>query len=91
MSAEDLSSHVVRACDVTCAPLVCTTAFDGLTEQEALYALHLSNASWQGAAICPRQTSAESVPLLALLRLVFSEGHEPTRAAAVPIVGDEVR
>jgi dipeptidyl-peptidase-3 len=77
----ELSSHLVRVQDVTCAQLDCSTAFAGLSQQEALYAMHIHDASWAGAFICARQTSAEAVPLLCLLRLVWEGGYAPVAAA----------
>jgi dipeptidyl-peptidase-3 len=79
--AAELSAHLVRVEDVTTAQLSCSAAFAGLTASEALYAKHLHDASWAGALICARQTSAESVPLLSLLRLVWEGGHAPVAAA----------
>merc|ERR1719450_1894032 len=47
-------------------------AFSGLTDKERAYAYGLSKADWGGAKICLLQCSPESVPIFALLQLVFS-------------------
>ncbi len=86
---EDLAAHFVRVEDVTCAQLSCSAAFSGLTEQEALYAKHLHDASWAGAFICARQTSVEAVPLLSLLRLIYASGFDATKAVIEPIIGED--
>ena len=85
----ELAAHFVRVEDVTCAQLSCSEAFSALTEKEALYAKHLHDASHAGAFICARQTSAEAVPLLSLLRIVFASGFAATAAALEPAIGGD--
>lgn len=70
-SSPDMSVHTIPA-DTSVVCLEAATAFDGLTPKEQAYAYHLSRADWQGAKICLLQTSPESVPVFALLQLIFS-------------------
>lgn len=53
--------------------LDCTSAFQNLTDQEKLYAHHISQASWLGSLICLIQTSEESFPLFSILQKLFHE------------------
>jgi len=73
---EVFDTHVVRP-DVPFCFLDCTRAFDGLSEQQKLYAHHLAMASWAGAPICLHQTSPEAPALFSLVQRVFrSRGRE---------------
>lgn len=68
-------------------------AFEGLTSTERQYAHALARADWEGAKICLLQTSPESVPIFALLQLVFSAQPIPDLLAAARAKGmsdDEV-
>lgn len=68
-------------------------AFANLTPTEKSYAYHLGRADWEGAKICLLQCSPESVPIFALLQLVFAA--QPVRelvaaAEAKGLSADEV-
>jgi dipeptidyl-peptidase III len=49
-----------------------SAAFQGLTNQEKLYAYWIGKASWEGSLICLTQCSPESRPLFSLFLAVFS-------------------
>lgn len=66
----DLSQYTISR-DIDINFLGCRTAFDGLTNQEKLYAHYLCQASWEGALICLLQTSSESAGIFLLLQRVF--------------------
>eukprot|EP01062_Namystynia_karyoxenos_P031732 TRINITY_DN2350_c0_g1_i1.p2 TRINITY_DN2350_c0_g1~~TRINITY_DN2350_c0_g1_i1.p2 ORF type:complete len:853 (+),score=326.41 TRINITY_DN2350_c0_g1_i1:112-2559(+) len=51
----------------------CKVAWDGLTEQERLYAHHLCHASWHGGLICLLQSSPEAGDIFALLQDLFRD------------------
>ena len=72
MVEEDQLSYYVVPADSPVSKLEARQAFDGLTEQERLYAHCLCRASWEGAPICLLQTSPESAPVFLLLQLLFS-------------------
>ncbi|TNY19974.1 peptidase family M49-domain-containing protein [Rhodotorula diobovata] len=67
------------------APPVCSLniadSFKALTKQEKLYSHYLSDASWAGARIIMRQTSAASEKLFDLLVATFSSAADPTKLA----------
>lgn len=56
-------------------PIVCldaSTAFQGLTNQEKLYAYYLSKASWIGGLITLLQTSTEAGQIFVFLHKLYS-------------------
>ncbi|CAG0890395.1 unnamed protein product [Cyprideis torosa] len=53
--------------------LDCEKAFEGLTQQEKLYAHFLSEACWRGGLIIPFQTSRESPLIFLLLVKLFGQ------------------
>eukprot|EP01028_Stygiella_incarcerata_P007672 TRINITY_DN319_c0_g1_i2.p1 TRINITY_DN319_c0_g1~~TRINITY_DN319_c0_g1_i2.p1 ORF type:complete len:704 (-),score=188.52 TRINITY_DN319_c0_g1_i2:1054-3021(-) len=57
--------------------LLVKAAFDGLDELEKLYAFWVSKASWEGAKVCPIQTSMESGPIISLLLRFFGSSKRP--------------
>ncbi|KPV75592.1 uncharacterized protein RHOBADRAFT_26952 [Rhodotorula graminis WP1] len=67
------------------APPVCSLtiadSFKALTRQEKLYSHYLSEASWAGARIVMRQTTAHSEKLFDLLVATFSSAADPTKLA----------
>lgn len=68
------------------AALSVETAFNGLTDQEKEYALHLSDASWNGGKICLLQCSVESAPIFLLFQKLF---HGEGGVAAVETAAKE--
>lgn len=71
-----------------------TEAFKLLTPTEQKYACALGRADWEGAKICLLQCSAESVPIFALLQLVFSAqpvADLTSAAEAKGVSGEEVQ
>ncbi|CAG9762167.1 unnamed protein product [Ceutorhynchus assimilis] len=48
------------------------SAFNGLSQQEKLYAHHISRASWAGGLVTFLQTSPESGPIFVLLHKLFA-------------------
>ncbi|TFJ82224.1 hypothetical protein NSK_006553 [Nannochloropsis salina CCMP1776] len=77
--------------DISVSRLDAGQAFDGLSANEKLYALHIATASWEGAKICLFQCSYEAPVIFTLLQLTFSgekdDGFERLKAAAG--VGEE--
>lgn len=69
--AADKSQYVLPT-DQPFVRLEIESAFNGLTEQEKLYAHHISKASWAGGLVTFLQTSPESGPLFVLLHKLFS-------------------
>jgi dipeptidyl-peptidase-3 len=67
----DLSQYTIST-NTTINFLDCQTAFDGLTEQEKLYAHYMLRASWEGSLICLLQTSPEAPRIFQLFQKVFS-------------------
>lgn len=72
MAEGDQLSYYTVPADTPVSKLEAKQAFDGLSEQERLYAHWLCRASWEGAPICLLQTSPESVPVFLLLQRLFS-------------------
>lgn len=56
----DVSLYVLPP-ETKVALLDCQTAFNGLTDQERLYAHYISQASWYGGLICLIQVSCLSL------------------------------
>ena len=61
----------------------CETSFGQLDTKEALYAYHMTRASWEGSKICWFQRSYESPALFVLLKLIFGKSVDEAKAAAV--------
>ncbi|XP_056022122.1 dipeptidyl peptidase 3-like [Ostrea edulis] len=66
----DVSLYVLPP-ETKVALLDCQTAFNGLTDQERLYAHYISQASWYGGLICLIQTSPESPGIYLLISKLF--------------------
>ena len=66
------NSYFTVPLDTPVSKLDAKQAFEGLSEQERLYAHYLCRASWEAAPICLLQTSPESAPVFLLLQRVFS-------------------
>ncbi|CAL8091788.1 unnamed protein product [Orchesella dallaii] len=83
MDAKALSRYMLPL-ETPVAVLDCTQAFNGLTEQEKLYAYYLSQASWVGGLIAFVQTSPEAPAIFCLLHDLFkSNGVEELKNVAV--------
>ena len=65
------NSQFIIPNDVPIVNLECSTAFNGLTAKEKLYAHYLTRASWAGGLICLFQTSPESPGIFLLLQKLF--------------------
>jgi len=80
-SAPDMSVYTIPL-ETEVVGLEAADAFNLLTPKEQAYAEALGRADWEGAKICLLQCSAESVPIFALLQLVFSAQPVPDLVAA---------
>jgi len=79
--APDMSVYTIPV-ETEVVVLEATEAFAMLTAKEQAYAEALGRADWEGAKICLLQCSSESVPIFALLQLVFSAQAVPELVAA---------
>ncbi|KRT81096.1 Peptidase, partial [Oryctes borbonicus] len=72
MSQEIDRTHYILPLDQPIVYLDANTAFQGLTDQEKLYAYYLSKASWVGGLITLLQTSPEAGQIFVLLHKLYS-------------------
>lgn len=72
----------VTPTDVPVKALEATTAFEGLSKQEKLYAYWMAQAAWRGAMICSAQVSVESPEIFDLVLRVGMKHPQRLRIAA---------
>ncbi|CAG2109628.1 unnamed protein product, partial [Medioppia subpectinata] len=68
-----MSSEYVFTNDTPVVQLDAEIAFNGLTDEEKLYAHYLSKSCWFGSIVCLFQTSPESPLIFTLFRRLFAE------------------
>ncbi|CAL8123901.1 unnamed protein product [Orchesella dallaii] len=82
MDAKTLKQYIIPL-EQPVVNLDCKEAFNGLSEQEKLYACYLSQASWVGGLIALVQTSPEAPSIFCLLHDLFkSNGVEGLKSLA---------
>ncbi|KAJ8926984.1 hypothetical protein NQ314_020545 [Rhamnusium bicolor] len=94
MDSEVDKNQYVLPNDQPVVTLEVSSAFNGLTSKERIYAHHISQASWNGGLITLLQTSPESGPTFVLLHKLFSsQNPEEFKALALKsgFTKDEVK
>ncbi|GAB6021089.1 bifunctional diacylglycerol diphosphate phosphatase/phosphatidate phosphatase [Chamberlinius hualienensis] len=81
ITGNQLSQFVIHN-DHLVASLDCEQAFNGLTDQEKLYAHYLSLASWHGGLIVLLQTSPEAPVIYVLLRKLYTQNIDELKEIA---------